>query len=241
MLVTDTTKTSHPNCREKPTKLESLITGYLSCMMVGDHKAAKLTEQEMAKLDKPPNLPGAAVRYAEWGWPVFPLKPAGCVCVNNFQDKCAVTCICPKSPAIPKRKGGNGFKDATTDMDRIAAWWERHPTHNIGLATGHMFDVIDIDTKDADGKPSTDGVQSFIECLAAQRLPDVHGIAVTASGGMHLYRPATGKGNFTALYKGIDYRGLGGYVVAPPSTLGKPGRDYAWLTKPSPIIKSGGR
>jgi hypothetical protein len=32
---------------------------------------------------------------------------------------------------------------------------------------------------------------------------------------------------------------LGGYVVGPPSTLGKPGRDYTWLVEPSPIIKGG--
>jgi len=26
-------------------------------------------------------------------------------------------------------------------------------------------------------------------------------------------------------------------VVAPPSTLGAPGRAYSWLTDPSPVIK----
>lgn len=236
MQVTNPTVKVHPTCTDTPTKLETLLVGWVSCVLHGDYESAKLTDKEIELLtSKPPMLAKAAVRYTEWGWPVFPLKPAGCACINNFQDKCSTTCVCAKAPAIPKRKGGNGFKDATTDSERIGTWWKRHPTHNIGLATGHRFDVIDIDTKDSDGKPTSVGVQSFLTYM--HKLPDVHGIAVTASGGMHLYVKATGKGNFAGVKPGIDYRGLGGYVVAPPSTLGKPGRDYAWLIKPSPIIK----
>jgi hypothetical protein len=213
MLVTSAIKHTHPNCTEKPTRLETLLTGWISAVMASDYQSAALTDQEIKRLtEQPPDLLSAATLYARWSWPVFPLAAHG------------------KVPAVPKSKGGQGFKDAKTDVARIERWWSKHPDHNIGLATGHLFDVIDID-------PRHDGVQSFLNLLTEYKLPDVHAIATTASGGMHLYVKPTGKGNFANLRPGVDYRGRGGYVVTPPSTLGTPGRSYTWLTEPSPIIK----
>jgi hypothetical protein len=214
MTVVNEMEHVHPLCTETPTKVESLLQGWLSCVMNGDNESAELTQDEIDVLigSRPPRLARAAHRYAGFGWPVFPLS------------------TCAKEPAIAKAKGGQGFKQAHCDVARIDRWWGKHPTHNIGLATGHSFDVIDID-------PRHQGIPSFLELLRNKALPVCHGVAVTASGGMHLYVPATGKGNFANLRPGIDYRGKGGYVVAPPSTLGPPGRGYTWLTEPSPIIK----
>src|SRR4029450_12030998 len=39
----------------------------------------------------------------------------------------------------------HGVKDATCNRARLLAWWPRHPQANIGLATGHRFDVLDVD------------------------------------------------------------------------------------------------
>jgi hypothetical protein len=39
----------------------------------------------------------------------------------------------------------HGLKDATCNRARILAWWTRHPQANIGLATGHRFDILDVD------------------------------------------------------------------------------------------------
>ena len=217
MTVIHAEDKSHPTCARVETQLESLSTLWLSEMEKGEYAQADLTEQlmrEVSILD----IGSAAQQYTQWDWPVFPLGERR------------------KTPAIPKPKG-NGYKDATTDTARIEKWWTKHPTHNIGLATGHRFDVIDIDTKDSDGKPSPLGVQSFMDLLETGDIPDVHGVAVTASGGMHLYVLATGRGNFAGVRAGIDYRGLGGYVVAPPSLLDGPGRTYTWLCEPSPMIK----
>ena len=206
---------THPTCAKVETQLESLSALWLSETQDGLDAQAALTEglmREVAVLD----IGSMAVQYASWGWPVFPLATKS------------------KVPAI---KGGKGFKDATTDRKRIEKWWTKHPDHNIGLATGHRFDVIDIDTKDSDGKPTEVGINSFMEALRTNKIPHTHAVAVTASGGMHLYVKPTGRGNYAGVYPGIDYRGLGGYVVAPPSLLDGPGRTYTWLTEPSPIIK----
>lgn len=209
---------SHPTCPIVQTQLESLDDLWLSETNNGDHDRARDTEALMSEVETI-ELGSAAYDYATWGWPVFPLGKRS------------------KAPAIPKDKGGQGFKQATNNPARIEKWWERHPEHNIGLATGHGFDVIDIDTKDSDGNPSSEGVISFSKLLEDGTIPECHGVATTASGGMHLYVKPTGKGNFAGLRPGIDYRGLGGYVVAPPSLLRAPGRTYTWLVEPSPIIK----
>jgi putative DNA primase/helicase len=39
----------------------------------------------------------------------------------------------------------HGLKEATTNRARVLAWWTRHPQANIGLACGHIFDVLDVD------------------------------------------------------------------------------------------------
>jgi hypothetical protein len=156
-------------------------------------------------------LAACAVQYAGWGWPVFPLAARS------------------KQPAIPKAQGGHGFLDATTDVGRIEPWWDRHPRHNIGVATGHMFDVIDIDTDKG-------GNESLAELLAAHRIPTVHAVARTGSGGLHLYIELRHARNGQNILAGVDYRGLGGYVAAAPSTRGGT-QSYVWLVTPSPIIK----
>lgn len=228
---------SHPGCIIVQTELESLADLWLAEVMRGDDEQASETETLIQATIKLTDLQSVAIEYANWEWPTFPL---------GYRSK---------APAIPKPKG-RGFKDANTDPERMRRYWRKHPDHNIGLATGHRFDVIDVDTKDSDGNPSPAGVESLMMLLrencrkqhastaerkrcSARHLPDVHGVAVTASGGMHLYVQPTGKGNFAALWPGIDYRGLGGYVVAPPSLLRGPGRTYTWIVEPSPIIKGG--
>jgi len=201
----------HPMCTPRPTILESLATGWLSCVAAGDQEAADLTEAEIERIvNEPIDFKAVALEYVSWGWPVFPLKP-------NM-----------KEPATLQ-----GFKNATTNPDRIARWWDRHPTCNIGLPTGQAFDVFDIDVDKG-------GVPSFLKLLDAQRIPKTHGIVVTASGGMHFYLLPTGKGNRVKFaYPGLDYRGKGGYVCAPPSTLGDRRRSWSWLTMPSPAIRLG--
>lgn len=146
-----------------------------------------------------PSLAGAALWYANRGCLVFPLV-AG-----------------TKKPATR-----NGFKDASMAPDTIRAWWAKNPMYNIGLSTGHLFDVIDID-----GEP---GIRSGAELEDTYVMPSPIGYARTPRG-FHLYIPPTGDGNATGFLPGIDYRGRGGYVVAPPSIVN--GTAYEWITPPN--------
>lgn len=137
----------------------------------------------------------AALDYAARGWPVHPLRPG------------------QKVPAT-----ANGCKDATLDAERITAWWARHPDSNIGLATGHAFDVVDIDNWDA-----ADRVQE----LAGPDWPT--GPTTITPRGWHVYLEPSGRGNAAGIIPGLDYRGRGGYVVVPPSVVG----DVAYIWSPA--------
>lgn len=139
------------------------------------------------------SIVSAALWYAERGLKVFPLRPMS------------------KLP----RPGSRGCKDATSDPDLIRQWWREEPNANLGIATGHVVDVMDFD--------GVQGHASWGEAFPDPALPWGHGVEVLATvstprpGGLHVYLPATGGGNRAGFLPCVDYRGLGGYVVAPPS------------------------
>ena len=70
----------------------------------------------------PKELGKAAAVYAAAGIPVFPCAPG------------------QKRPLT-----AHGFHDATTDPTQIDAWWGRYPEANIGIPTGVMVEVLDVD------------------------------------------------------------------------------------------------
>lgn len=160
------------------------------------------TPQVTAAMEAPTALRDAARYYASIGWPVFPLK------------------VGDKRPAT-----AHGLNDATTDLAQVDAWWTDNPWFNIGIATGHRFDAIDLD-----GEP---GFQGYAEmCEQTGHRPKVLASVYTGNAGRHLYVAPTGRGNFAGLRPGLDYRGLGGYVIAPPSRLAPDGRRYLWVAPP---------
>jgi hypothetical protein len=143
-----------------------------------------------------------ALEYARRGIPVLPLSG--------------------KLPRIPKREGGKGVHDATTDPDRIRGWWRRWPQANIGLRCGIAFDVIDID-----GRQGRDRLERFMATRAAEPIggPRVR----TGSGGWHIYVVPTGLPDKIGVLDHVDYRAADRYVVAPPSTHPQTGRPYRWI------------
>jgi len=150
------------------------------------------------------DLRDIAVAYAERGWPVHPLQP---------------------NSKVPS--SAHGCKDATLDVERIAQWWATHPCDNIGLATGHGFDVLDIDDFDVASETLHDlwaAAGSLGGFLADG--DEVGPVVHTPSGGLHLYVAVTGFPNNAKRIAGCDWRGVGGYVVGAGSVLGDGG--WAW-------------
>lgn len=223
-LIVQMGDVAHPCCDEdqEPDKSGSFATGWLSTLMAGDAESARLTSNEIYNEVADPLVPMLehALTYASYGWPVFPLRPYFTRCDGG--KECRQVCRCPKKPARPK-----GLSNATTDPGKIERFWKANPHNNIGLRTGDKFDAIDIDM------PA--GVDSFKQFLNAGRIPDLHAVVATSSGGAHLYITRTGNTNRRAIKPGIDFRGKGGYVVAPHSVLDDEHR-WSWIVEPSPTL-----
>jgi hypothetical protein len=100
-------------------------------------------------------------------------------------------------------------------------WWARWPGANVGLRTGIAMDVADVD--------SAEGWHGLRHLLggAMPAGPQVR----TGGGGWHFWFRTTGYGNRVRLLPGLDWRGAGGYVVAPPSSHAS-GAEYRWLIRP---------
>jgi hypothetical protein len=181
-------------------------------------------------------LRDAALGYASRGIPVLPLhsplphrgdlqaltsgdRPLGpsaawasCSCRD---PACGQPGKHPLGSLVP-----HGVKDATTNRARVLAWWTRHPQANIGLATGHTFDVLDVD--------GPTGAQAIRDLAAEHGLGSSGPLVRTGGGGWHYYLAPTGLGNVRpAGLDCVDWRGRGGYVVAPPSRHGS-GHPYQW-------------
>ena len=149
-----------------------------------------------------------AIKYAEMGLAVFPVR-------QN------------KAPYTP-----HGCKDAKKDLRAIKAWWKRYPDANIGIATGSISGGIVVIDIDIDEDKGVYGDESLREWESEHgELPETWR-AITGRGGYHIYYRSDEKiKNATNLYPGIDIRGEGGYVVAPPS-IHQNGNYYQWEYDP---------
>lgn len=164
-----------------------------------------------------------ALRFAELGMAVFPVSrpirtDGGWRCSCGRQD-----CASPgKHP--DGRRAPSGFKNASKDPRILRDWFEGSDSLNIGIATGKVSGifVLDIDERH-------DG---FATLAALEKhhgeLPPTWRF-LTGGGGEHiLFRHPGGRisNSASAIGPGIDVRGDGGYIVAPPS-LHMSGRAYA--------------
>jgi hypothetical protein len=153
----------------------------------------------------------AALRYAQRGWPVFPLWP---------RDGKKCTCGAPECSNPGKHPIGhlalNGFKSAVTDAKVIRNWWRQYPDAGIGIPTGAAAGVIVLDV---DVKNDKDGTLALGELILKLGPLLETRMASTPSSGSHCYFMDPGgitSGN-DKLGLGLDLKADGGYVVAPPS------------------------
>ncbi len=144
-----------------------------------------------------------AAWYACNGFEIFPVHT-----VVRGVCSCGVSsCESPgKHPASMR-----GVKDATTDMAQVIRWWVENPNYNIGLHC-NQFTVLDVDGEE--------GKETLRELVKQHR--DVPTFsngprAVTGGGGYHFFFKPSGLGNKVKFAPGLDLKGDGGYIVAPPS------------------------
>lgn len=128
----------------------------------------------------------AALAYAAKGIPVFPVG-AG------------------KDGKAPLTK--NGFHDASTEHNKIWAWWAvHHSDAKIGMPCGRKSGIIVVDIDCHPGKPSGfDHIPNWAE------LSD-H-VVKTANGGRHLYFADDGKTAIAHPFPGVEVRGEGHYAI----------------------------
>jgi len=140
----------------------------------------------------------AALKYCEMGFSVIPIRP----------DKKPYT----KWTEYQKRQA---------TPDEIRRLWKLHPEAMIGIVTGEISGifVIDCDSEEAYLKAQEHLPESLVTCVAK------------TPRGYHIYflmprdKSIT---NAAGVISGIDVRGEGGYIIAPPSVNGN-GEGYEWL------------
>lgn len=161
-----------------------------------------------------------ALRYADRGWAVFPCHEptrTGCSC---RRPNCS-------SPAKHPRTA-RGLHDATTDPEVIARWWRRWPAANVAVRTGADSGLVVIDVD-----PKHGGFAAIAELQRGHGEFPPTPAARTGSGGRHYWfvHPGLPVPNSAGrLGPGIDVRGDGGYVIAPPSL--HPSGSYVWEAAP---------
>jgi hypothetical protein len=169
----------------------------------------------------------AALAYAARGTLVFPLWWVDC----NGVCACSHGAACSKPGKHPRTR--NGVDDACDDPEQVGTWWTRWPYANIGLpAHTNRYAVLDVDPRHG-GNEALDTLDRW--CLARGLDLTATFTVRTGSGGLHRYylEPPGGIKSTARAFgvDGLDTRGRGGYVVAPPSLHACGGR-YEVISEP---------
>jgi hypothetical protein len=158
----------------------------------------------------------AALAYAARGWYVFPVwgvSGSACQCGG-------ATCDRPGKHPVSQ----HGKDDATTDAERITAWWTQHPTANIGVAVEPSgIQVVDVDG--TAGRESLTKLGSLPVTMTAR----------TGSGGLHLVfaRGSDKPRQEIKVRPGLDLIGKG-YIIVEPSRHAS-GGVYTWEHDCEPV------
>ncbi len=151
----------------------------------------------------------AALHYGKMGWLVIPahgITNKGCTC--GISD-CKSPGKHPRLTDWPNR--------ASCDPKTIREWFDTWPDSNVGIVTGAVSGIVVLDVDGTDGE----------ESIKSLNLPPT--VGVKTRRGRHLYfrHPGNPVKNFVGKSPGLDLRGDGGYVVAPPSRHAE--GEYQWV------------
>jgi len=160
----------------------------------------------------------AALELWERGFHTIPLGDASTPPPPSLVKRCGgdvedARAKWPKSPRIQWAD----YQRRQPSEDEIRRWWQQWPQANIGIVTGLQVVVVDADSDEA---------VAYVQSGALTRTPWM----VRTGRGVQFYYQANEKfpiRNSANAAAKLDIRGVGGYVVAPPS-IHPNGRTYEW-------------
>lgn len=138
----------------------------------------------------------AALAYLERGWHPFP--------VGTFRKEKK-----DRKPLISWKP----YQTKAPTEQEVREWWTKWPEAGIGLATGSISNLVVVDL---DARSGAD--------MDLSKWPETY--TVSSPGGAHLYFTHPGKpvkNSAGKLGPGIDVRGDGGFIIAPPTIRGDGG------------------
>lgn len=140
--------------------------------------------------------------------------------------------VFPVDPLTKAPKTRHGCKDATLQDATIIELWRKWPAAGIGVATGQPSGIVAIDID-----PTSGGEDGFNELVSRLGTPGRTVRVLTPRGGYHLwFRAPAARVPCSAgtLGPGVDVRGDGGYVIAPPTTR-PDGSGWRWWAGNAPL------
>jgi hypothetical protein len=150
----------------------------------------------------------AALAYLARGWSVVVVQPRA------------------KRPIVRWQ----AFQRRLPAEDEVHVWLARHPDANLAIVTGALSGLVVLDVD-----PRHGGIASLERWEGAYGLLPPTVESQTGGGGRHLYfsHPGRELRNRVGLAPGLDLRGDGGVIVAPPS-IHPSGGSYRWIPGHSP-------
>ena len=151
----------------------------------------------------------AAHVYLAMGWSVIPVMPG---------DKRPLITWAP-------------YQSRLASPTEVEAWFRRWPGAGIAVVTGAVSGVVVIDID-----PQHGGELGFAQMAREHGALPPTVEARSGGGGRHFYlrHPVHGVRNRAGIWPGVDVRGDGGYIIAPPSVHAS-GACYAWIRPPGTV------
>jgi hypothetical protein len=161
----------------------------------------------------PNQMVEAAIDYTLRGWSVIPINPS------------------------TRRPNIQGWTDMPIpSRGQIYKWWRQYPSAGIGIVTGKVSGIFAVDIDYKNGKDGFKALESGLENEPSlDPVSDL--IASTPTGGSHVYfalKDDMDVRNAVGIMDGVDIRGEGGFVIAPPTWRYVDGqrKTYSWLSDP---------